>query len=118
MMPNLPKQRSKPWVVARDTNRPGSTAMRSHNEVVDLYQTKQWKSLRKYHIQRNPLCKHCKDQDGVVAGGNVVDHIQPVRQGGSPYDARNLQTLCDRHHNIKSRSERDSITYDKGNMKR
>ena len=104
-MPNLPKQRSKPWVVARDTNRPGSTALRTHNEVVDLYQTKQWKSLRKYHIQRNPLCKHCKEQDGQVAGG-------------SPYDARNLQTLCDRHHNIKSRSERDSITYDKGNMKR
>ncbi len=116
-MPNLPKQKSKPWVVDREYNKPESKGVRTHNEVINIYQTMQWKSLRKYHIQKNPLCKHCKDQDNIIKGGSVVDHIQPIRQGGMPYDNRNLQTLCGMHHNIKSRTERDTITYNKDNMK-
>ena len=31
----------------------------------------------------------------------LVDHIFPIRQGGSQYDRRNWQYICNYHHNKK-----------------
>ena len=117
-MPNLPKQKSKPWVVAREKNKPGSRAVETHNEMMNIYQTQQWKATRRYHIQRNPLCVECKIKEKRIVAGAVVDHIIPIRQGGQPFDFKNLQTLCSDHHNKKSRQEKDSIVYDKDTMYR
>lgn len=35
----------------------------------------------------------------------VVDHITPIRMGGSPTDERNLQCLCASCHSRKSLKE-------------
>tara|TARA_R100000781_G_scaffold63337_1_gene40189 strand:- start:74 stop:424 length:351 start_codon:yes stop_codon:yes gene_type:complete len=116
-MPTFPKSKIKTWVVKREKNNPHSRGAKTHNEMMNIYQSQQWRSTRRYHIQRNPLCVHCKEDNKIVSG-NVVDHIKPIRQGGSAFDLMNLQTLCDDCHNIKSRKEKDSIVYTKSNMYR
>ena len=117
-MPTLPKERNKPWVVSRERNKPGSRAAKSHNEMMHVYQTQQWRSTRSYHIQMNPICVHCKKKENRVVAGDVVDHIIPIRQGGDPFNKNNLQTLCHGCHSIKSRQERDTITYTGDSMYR
>tara|TARA_R110000851_G_C12738342_1_gene530555 strand:+ start:219 stop:572 length:354 start_codon:yes stop_codon:yes gene_type:complete len=117
-MPTLPKGKDKPWIVSREQNKPGSRAVKSHNEMMYVYNTQQWKATRAYHIQRNPICLTCKTKDNRVVAGDVVDHIIPIRQGGDPFQKNNLQTLCHPCHNKKSRQEKDSITYTKGTMYR
>tara|TARA_R110002020_G_scaffold466850_1_gene689882 strand:+ start:2740 stop:3093 length:354 start_codon:yes stop_codon:yes gene_type:complete len=115
-MPTLPKSKKKPWVIQRETKSKGSRRFQQNNSELDVYQTKQWKGTRSHHIRMNPICKQCKEEDGRVVPGEVVDHIIPVRQGGKPFDFDNLQTLCHDHHNIKSRMEKDSITYTRDTM--
>ena len=59
------------------------------------------KKLRDYFIKRNPLCKWC-NEEGKTKVADVVDHILPIKQGGSKIDESNLQSLCHHHHNQKS----------------
>lgn len=42
-----------------------------------------------------------------VTSGGHIDHIVPIRKGGSRTDGRNLMTLCRTCHDIKTRLERD-----------
>ncbi|NVM97818.1 HNH endonuclease [Arthrobacter sp. SDTb3-6] len=35
-----------------------------------------------------------------------ADHIIEIADGGAPFDADNLQTLCQTHHDEKSKAER------------
>lgn len=115
-MPILPKTRKKPWVIDRERKNPGSRGFKRNKNEKDVYQSRQWKATRHHHIQRNPICKECFEVDARVVPGVVVDHIKPIRQGGDPFDFGNLQTLCDHHHNIKSRKEKDTITYTRDTM--
>ena len=77
-----------------------------------FYHSPMWRATRKQHIALNPLCAECerngKLTDCTGVGKGVVDHIQPIRLGGSAFDASNLQTLCTSCHNIKSAKERSS----------
>jgi len=50
-----------------------------------------------------PLCRHCK-REGRITAAVDVDHIVARRDGGSD-DHDNLQSLCKRHHSIKTRAE-------------
>lgn len=68
-------------------------------ERAKLYKTKQWSNLRKYILSRNARCRLCGD----VA--TQVDHITPVKDGGSFYAVNNLQALCARCHSSKTRTE-------------
>jgi 5-methylcytosine-specific restriction protein A len=54
----------------------------------------------------NPLCKHCEEK-GIIKGGECVDHIIPIRLGGGHLmlSVKNLQTLCNSCHAIKSGKE-------------
>ena len=75
-----------------------------------FYNSTAWRNLRASHIKDNPLCVQCKSEDIITdaTGRNgVVDHIKPINQGGEPLDPDNLQTLCNRHHNIKSAKEKN-----------
>ena len=63
-----------------------------------LYRTAAWKRLRAAHLAANPLCVWCK-QEGRVTTATIVDHVLAHR--GDPalfFDARNVQSLCKRHH--------------------
>lgn len=95
-MPTKPTNKKRPWI---------ATDKRLSRGYDKFYQNKKWRYLRNNYIKKNPLCVMCKD-NGIVAKGNVVDHIVPRRQGGSDYSLNNLQTLCNRCHSIKSSNER------------
>ena len=70
------------------------------------YQSKKWKKLRKFVLERDKhLCQICLDGSRVTPG-NVVDHKIPIKQGGAQLHPANLQTLCEVCHAKKSQKER------------
>ena len=100
-MPKLPESKRRPW-------QPKKQQQARLNPNSDFYNSKQWRSLRNYYIQRNPLCEACQRQKpSKVTGGQVVDHIKPINMGGEnlKLDLSNLQTLCHPCHNSKSGKE-------------
>lgn len=70
-----------------------------------FYTSTRWRSLRAMKLAQNPLCECC-EKNGLLTPGRVVDHIIPINQGGAPLLISNLQTMCDKCHNIKSAKER------------
>ena len=96
-MPTLPKGKSRPWIPKKP----------QHMREVDnasFYNSKRWRALRNYFIQKNPLCAQCK-RDGIITGAQMVDHIKPITMGGSSVDKKNLQSLCNTCHAKKSGRE-------------
>ena len=69
-----------------------------------FYQSKEWKLAKKRHLQIEPLCRECK-KNGKFTKATMVDHIVPIKQGGSPLDDNNLQSLCWSCHSRKSAQE-------------
>ena len=52
-MPKLPENKKRPW-------QPKKQQQARLNPNSDFYHSKQWRSLRNYYIQRNPLCEACQ----------------------------------------------------------
>lgn len=63
-----------------------------------------WQKIRARVLRERPLCVHCMGV-GVVTAANEVDHIIPLRDGGTNEDA-NLQPLCKSCHSKKTRREK------------
>lgn len=63
-----------------------------------------WRKVRDAHISAHPLCVQCQAAGRVVAA-TEVDHIIPVRAGGTDR-ADNLQSLCHSCHMTKTARER------------
>lgn len=65
-----------------------------------LYDSKQWRVLRRNHLKANPWCVVC----GRLA--TVVDH-KTVHRGDAKlfYDPNNLQSMCKRDHDAKTARE-------------
>ncbi len=64
--------------------------------------TKRWQRLRRWYMAGHPLCEDPFNvHAGCVVPGEVVDHIQPLSQGGTN-DEDNLQTLCWSCHSRKT----------------
>ena len=94
-MPYIPKKGSaKPWLAKR------KTFSGSDGPDYDFYNSRDWRKLRAYILAGEPLCREC------TAVATVVDHIKPIRLGGSKWSHENLQPMCASCHNKKSRSER------------
>lgn len=74
------------------------------NPNKDFYNGQRWRNLRAAFIRENPLCVYC-DRNGIIKAGKVVDHIEPINEGGEKYNPENLQTLCHPCHNSKSGRE-------------
>ena len=66
-----------------------------------------WQRLRLMALAREPLCRRCKER-GVVTAATLVDHIRPLRSGGTNSDS-NLQSLCVACHAEKT--AQDQVTY-------
>lgn len=83
--------------------------------VNKFYKSPEWRGARLAHLQENPICVTCQEENHPTIG-NTVDHIKPINpkdaydtQGGKygePLDSSNLQTMCEHHHAIKSGKER------------
>ena len=67
-----------------------------------VYRSRTWKNTRDSYIRFNPRCEVV--EDGIVCGkpGYSVDHVIPIKLGGSLTDWDNLQTSCRRHQYKKS----------------
>lgn len=70
-----------------------------------FYDTARWRRLTKSHRRDEPLCRQCR-KHGIVTPGTLVDHIVAMLDGGEPWDENNLQTLCDRCHQVKRAGEK------------
>ncbi len=64
-----------------------------------------WQKLRRMVLNAEPLCRHCKEQENRLTPATDVDHIDGDT-GNLEWE--NLQPLCRKHHNIKSRLEQGS----------
>ncbi len=71
----------------------------------NLYRLARWKKLRKQVLDTEPFCRECMSRK-IPTPAQMVDHIQPIRLGGSPYDPGNLAPLCHRCHQRKRGRER------------
>lgn len=72
-----------------------------HDEV---YNSARWKRLRRRFIKANPLCVKCMEE-GHLVEAEIADHINPLRNGGEPFNWENLQPLCRMHHGRKTAQE-------------
>ena len=78
------------WVEAKDER--GSAHSRGYGVA--------WRRLREAVLDAEPLCRWCS-QRGRVTPAQEVDHILPLRDGGTN-DRDNLQPLCCACHDDKT----------------
>jgi 5-methylcytosine-specific restriction enzyme A len=64
-----------------------------------FYDSADWKRLRLWILQRNPLCVECSRP------AREVDHIIPIADGGKRLDPNNLQAMCKSCHSSKTMGE-------------
>lgn len=69
-----------------------------------FYKSPEWIRARKLQLQSHPLCAECL-KNGKYTKATMVDHIVPIKQGGSKFDSENLQSLCWACHSRKSAEE-------------
>ena len=93
-MPRIPKGRNRPWIA-----KPKRYAKDFGNEDSSFYRSKEWRTLRLWIIQNEPLCRSCSRP------AEMVDHITPIQEGGARLDPENLQPLCHSCHNSKRARE-------------
>jgi 5-methylcytosine-specific restriction protein A len=74
-----------------DRRSPASAATRL------LYNTGRWKRLRQAQLEREPVCRMCRDA-GRATKAAVCDHIEPHRGDVAKFWAGPFQSLCKRHH--------------------
>lgn len=61
-----------------------------------------WQKIRQLWLAEHPFCAECERQ-GAVNTGNIVDHIIPHKGDKELFwNMDNWQTLCKRHHDIKT----------------
>jgi len=61
-----------------------------------------WKKIRAQHLREHPLCCQCQ-VEGKLTTATVVDHIKDHKGDHALFfDTNNLQSLCKRHHDIKT----------------
>lgn len=63
--------------------------------------TRKWRTHRAEQLKREPACRWCGSRNDLQ-----VDHIRPLSEQGSKWDADNLQTLCTSCHEVKSDQDR------------
>jgi 5-methylcytosine-specific restriction endonuclease McrA len=75
-----------------------------------LYETPQWRDLRRAQLRDHPSCYLCLQQ-GYDTPATIVDHDIPHRGDRRLFfDARNLRSMCKPHHDsTKARAERRGV---------
>ena len=106
-MPTSPSQHRPAYIPGvRQTKLNGN---RTYNKTLRteqaFYNSRAWRLTRNAYARSNPLCVACRNE-GIATTSQVVDHITPIKQGGDRLAAGNLQSLCHRHHAIKTALER------------
>lgn len=76
-------------------------------DAAKIYNTPNWKNLRKAKLQANPVCELCLEK-GIVKPTEEIHHIKPILSGIDEiemmelaFDYDNLISLCKEcHHKI------------------
>ena len=77
----------------------------SNRPYKKLYNSSRWQGLRRYVLNKQPLCVECL-KAGVVTPATVVDHIEPHKGNVDLFwDENNLQSLCKSCHDRKTAKE-------------
>ena len=70
-----------------------------------LYTQRAWIEGRAAFLALHPLCVECEKQ-GILTAATIVDHVVPHKGDLALfYDQSNWQSLCKRHHDIKTAAE-------------
>lgn len=100
-MPDPPPTHTE--LARRDPKQRCRTRSRSQHHA--MYGTRAWQELRRWHLDRNPLCVRCLD-DEKTEPGTEVDHVTPHLGNWTLFmDPGNLQSLCKPHHSRKTATE-------------
>ena len=70
----------------------------------NVYNTTEWRKLRKAYLMQHPLCEKCLEND-VITVATQVHHVTPISTANSilgmkelGYCVTNLMALCDKCH--------------------
>ena len=96
-MPSLPK----PQKPAYRAPKPKKKASSDYK----FYNSQRWRNYSKRYRTTCEVCLSLNHQRDITPSAigtrGVVDHIVPMQEGGSPWDANNHMGMCGEHHNIK-----------------
>jgi 5-methylcytosine-specific restriction protein A len=95
-MPIIEQSGRKKW---QPKPQPYEYADRSFN-----YNSPAWRKLSRAFRRTHPLCAQC-DREGRIKQSQVTDHIIAIRDGGDVWDMNNLEALCKKCHDKKTRQE-------------
>ena len=97
-----------------------STQKENQRKRHKLYNTAQWRTLRRIYMQSHPLCEECLKND-IINGDNIHVHhilspfdsnISEMEQYRRMYDYGNLRCLCSschaKEHNEEKKSQKDN----------
>jgi len=87
-----------PKIPLKDTGHKDQPRRAERTTKEKRYNTRRWRRLRALHLAEEPTCREC----GQLA--TDVDHITPVRLGGSFWGGP-FQSLCKSCHARKSAHE-------------
>jgi hypothetical protein len=73
------------------------------SDAHSFYNSRRWRACSKSHRAKQPLCINYEVCRGMA---QVVDHIIPIRLGGNCWEQSNMQSMCNRCHNLKRQQER------------
>ena len=100
-MPSLPKGKEKKWIASSKKTTGFTENHKSDN--YDFYNSRAWRNLRKWHIEREPHCRWCSEEGKVNYKDKIIiDHIIEIKDGGDRLNQDNLMTLRLPHHNQKT----------------
>lgn len=87
----------------RVTSRPGRCVVCGGGTTTQRGYGADWRKRRARQLLRHPVCEWKRASDARACGrpATDVDHIVPKVHGGSE-EAVNLQSLCARHHRVKT----------------
>lgn len=86
----------------------------------EFYQSSQWRRVRSsfmasephFHLPpimgipyENRFCAECWKAGRMNDERIEIDHITPIKEGGSKTDHTNLRALCHTHHNRKTHND-------------
>ncbi|SEM81262.1 HNH endonuclease [Paenibacillus sp. OV219] len=81
----------------------GSAALRGYDS--------KWRAARAGYLRKHPLCVECLNHEAVTEA-TVVDHIKPHKGDKTLFwDRNNWQSLCKKHHDIKTVKEDGGFGY-------
>lgn len=64
------------------------------------YNTTKWQKLRSQKLRQTPLCEYCLP--GLEKMATQVDHKKSIKNGGEPFDIKNLASSCQQCHSQKT----------------